>query len=402
LEKASGIVRNPTGIITPETGYYSVDGSFFATRYEAMDAALRVSKPINYHHHDEIWQAQDWKTEPAISLPELYRKRAQQLRDKYDYLILSYSGGADSWNVLKTFDENNIHLDEIVNVHDMGIISGDPKAKHNSEVHRVAIPVGDQFLARHPKTIRTIIDSKSTIINFFGQHSMEELIGTHLQVNLSPSIPVRSGAWIYQDPRYEAIAASGKKIAIIYGWEKPYLLLRDGKYCFQFNDISLQHTHKRFNQRFPVYDEDFYWAKEVPELVVKQCHVVKRRLDSLPSWYIDPHRLRPTTLKMFCLFTKSLCQVSFITLNTWIYGWDPNTYTEGVFCGNGFILAQDTWIKNFQHEETFRKWKSLVKYINTTYYSKITDAHRNEFNPNFGPRAEGPRTELLSQRYWIE
>jgi diphthamide synthase (EF-2-diphthine--ammonia ligase) len=33
------------------------------------------------------------------------------LRDKYDYLILYYSGGSDSWTVLNTFLENNIKLD---------------------------------------------------------------------------------------------------------------------------------------------------------------------------------------------------------------------------------------------------------------------------------------------------
>jgi len=48
------------------------------------------------------------------SLDFLYALRARQLREKYDYLVLYFSGGADSTNILKTFIDNNIFLDEIV------------------------------------------------------------------------------------------------------------------------------------------------------------------------------------------------------------------------------------------------------------------------------------------------
>jgi hypothetical protein len=43
-----------------------------------------------------------------IPLKTLYKERAQQLRDNYDELILYYSGGSDSHNILHTFLQNNI------------------------------------------------------------------------------------------------------------------------------------------------------------------------------------------------------------------------------------------------------------------------------------------------------
>ena len=43
----------------------------------------------------------------------MYVERCNQLRDKYDYLVLHYSGGSDSHNILHTFLTNNIKLDEI-------------------------------------------------------------------------------------------------------------------------------------------------------------------------------------------------------------------------------------------------------------------------------------------------
>jgi hypothetical protein len=47
------------------------------------------------------------------SLQDMRGGKAMQLRDQYDYLILAYSGGADSDNILKVFQQNKIHLDEV-------------------------------------------------------------------------------------------------------------------------------------------------------------------------------------------------------------------------------------------------------------------------------------------------
>lgn len=53
-------------------------------------------------------------TEPTETFKELCKQRAQQIRDSYDYIILSFSGGSDSTTVLNTFLENNIYIDEIL------------------------------------------------------------------------------------------------------------------------------------------------------------------------------------------------------------------------------------------------------------------------------------------------
>ena len=56
----------------------------------------------------------EWNKEPVDSWKEICKKRAQQLRDSYDYIILYYSGGSDTTTVLNAFLDNNIHIDEIV------------------------------------------------------------------------------------------------------------------------------------------------------------------------------------------------------------------------------------------------------------------------------------------------
>jgi len=65
-------------------------------------------------HINSVFENIDWTKEPTKSLKQLYKERAQQIRDMYDYLILYFSGGSDSITVLNTFLDNDIPLDEVV------------------------------------------------------------------------------------------------------------------------------------------------------------------------------------------------------------------------------------------------------------------------------------------------
>ena len=61
-----------------------------------------------------LFRSFNWRSRLNVPLTDLYRLRAQQLRDKYDYLILWFSGGADSTTILQSFIHNGIHLDEVI------------------------------------------------------------------------------------------------------------------------------------------------------------------------------------------------------------------------------------------------------------------------------------------------
>ena len=92
-------------------GFYKSDGVKFYSKYEAM--CLGTPSKTTWHYNDQLFSSFDWKKPSMMPLSELYRRRAEQLRNDYDYLILMYSGGADSENILDTFVTNNIHLDEV-------------------------------------------------------------------------------------------------------------------------------------------------------------------------------------------------------------------------------------------------------------------------------------------------
>jgi len=94
-------------------GFWKVNDTSYATKYKALISASKSNSRIYFHYYDHIWENFDRTQLGKVPLNCLYKDRAQQLRDNYQYLILNYSGGADSHNILRTFIDNNIHLDEV-------------------------------------------------------------------------------------------------------------------------------------------------------------------------------------------------------------------------------------------------------------------------------------------------
>ena len=90
--------------------YYDHYGNIFHNRYDAIIAP----NPCYLYYYDKEFSQANWNVEPSKSLQELYRERAEWIRNNYEYVILAYSGGADSTNVLESFYYNNIHIDEIL------------------------------------------------------------------------------------------------------------------------------------------------------------------------------------------------------------------------------------------------------------------------------------------------
>ena len=99
-----------------QNGIYYVKNLAFDSKVDALIYASTCDKTttVEWSFYDEVFSQIDWKVPVNETISDLYKERAMQLREKYDHLSLSYSGGADSTNILQTFIKNNIRLDEIV------------------------------------------------------------------------------------------------------------------------------------------------------------------------------------------------------------------------------------------------------------------------------------------------
>lgn len=309
-------------------GYYTV-GSTFKTysKLEAIQAMRRVGQHLEWDFNRAAFGAWDWTQEPNDSLPELYRQRAQQIRDSYDYVVIFYSGGADSWNIVNTFISNDLRVDEIAHCWSL---KGDRSyfSYFNEEVYRVAIPQTLELQRDHPEIYHRIIDLTDIIEHQYLRQDLRLDWLYNANSLFSPNGLARS--FLRENiADYSRLIDSGKRVAFVWGTEKPRLALHDGRYHAQFidcfdNTVSTRVQH--LAQQRGWFDELFYWSPDAVPLCIKQCHVVKnwlRRADPTSVWLSDEHSAHGRLPSHKRWITND-------GLHTLIYpGWDITTFTNG-------------------------------------------------------------------------
>jgi hypothetical protein len=265
-----------------DLGYYSVNGVSFATnKVMAVLEAQKTNAEVVWNYFDDVFKKTDWLTEPTMSLDELYRIRAQQIRDAYDYVVIFVSGGADSTNVVRTFINNNIHIDEVIAaIPESGLknFEWDDKdfAAGNvmSETKFAQYPILHEIATKTPTT-------KITVHDFF-----------------TDIVDMESDKWIYQSegdligmsgynygrmdsfPHLKDLAEQGKRIASVWGTDKPVLMVTStGDIYTMIADSAVYLPKYPFKTVYPNVNRVlFYWTHELPELMVKQSHVVAREI----------------------------------------------------------------------------------------------------------------------------
>ena len=120
-------------------GCYRVGDLKFYSKLQAIEMHTKTGIHPHWDFNEAVFDSYDWTVEPTEPLTEIYRARAQQLRDQYDYIVLMYSGGADSHNVLMSFLNNDIKLDEVASMSNQQA-TGDKNSWMNTEIFNVAIP----------------------------------------------------------------------------------------------------------------------------------------------------------------------------------------------------------------------------------------------------------------------
>jgi hypothetical protein len=92
---------------------YKVGDKTFFVKLQAIREHNKTNLPI-YFCTPDSYETVDFSKEPEQDLQDLLKEEAQRLRDSYKYIRMYFSGGSDSSQMLRTFMDNNIHIDEIV------------------------------------------------------------------------------------------------------------------------------------------------------------------------------------------------------------------------------------------------------------------------------------------------
>ena len=162
------------------SGYWSAAGNYFFDKRTCLQHASKYNidrHSVKFHWFDSVFETVKWDAPPQQSLTQLYQQRAQQLRDKYDYLVLAFSGGADSTNVLDTFLDNNIAIDEIVCYYTVEVVDklmptfnplNKSRDKMIFEYNMACAPKLQEVVKNHPNIKITILDYTRDAIDLVG------------------------------------------------------------------------------------------------------------------------------------------------------------------------------------------------------------------------------------------
>lgn len=249
-------------------GVYKVENKYFLKKINALLYASEIKATVHWDFNKNIYN-NAIANNITLSLDELYVLRAKQLRDKYDYLILAYSGGADSHNILQVFLKNNIKIDEIITDWPLTLTSkqnyqlntSNSPDNFISEYYLVVKP-DLEYVRKHDPNIKiTALDSFSSLDN----SDYNELVNYC-------SVPTNYATFrrYFCKANYIDNSIKNKKTATIYGICKPILYGNKDIYGFAFHDSPAPLNNSMFkNQNNSI--EYFYWAYDLPELVITQA-----------------------------------------------------------------------------------------------------------------------------------
>jgi hypothetical protein len=268
--------------MTKRLGEYCVGDLRFINKYDAMLFAKNTGLELTWDFNDAVFSCYDWAIPITKNINELYKERAQQLRDKYDYVSLFFSGGADSTNILHAFIDNNIILDEIVMFKPKYCVyvSGINTLGYNlySEIELAAIPHLKKYVEKRKIKVRTIY-FEDVFDKFF---SSTYYINQFFKLNILTPTSLARVAMAVTDLDWDKLYDAGKTVAHIQGVEKPVVECNNKVCTFKFNDYSgtfvfQSNENTDLSEKLFKYQhhEFFYWTPDLPELVIKQAQIAK-------------------------------------------------------------------------------------------------------------------------------
>lgn len=271
-------------------GFFVYNEKPYLTKKELYDDY--INGDVFYYFNDDIYSSLDWKTEPIQSLKEMYKERAQQLRDKYSYLILSFSGGYDSTEILYTFLENNIFLDEIQIVN---------WKKLSEKINLEEFKEYDLNIIHHlnyikkvsPNTKITVIDNSEFCINDIETKQYASLnLSDYGMCSMLP-FPRAPRTYILNQMIHN-LKFEKKSGALIVGVDKPKLFIQKNNITFRFHETRISYDNIKPNNKIykTLETERFFWTRDYPLIPIKQSHVIINNLiinSNLMNKFIQEH-----------------------------------------------------------------------------------------------------------------
>lgn len=316
--------------VLAKNGLYRVGDDLFNHKINALKAATRTNQTVTWEFGNQVWNKLDWKKDDGLGVLYWYKQRARELRDKYDYLILAFSGGADSNNIANVFMSENLKIDEVWC--DQPIKHTEDYKFNTQDLSAGNMPSEWEFAIKPQlKKIQELTDWKITLTDSTASMMDEDCEDTLEISQYSYYATVKR--WRVLDDLVRKANDKYNRVGVIIGIEKPNFVLINGILCSMFTDMTMQYKSD-FNVHIQREVEFFYWAPDMPELHRAQCHAFANYVQANPHhinnfWKasINPdltiklHETRPVT---------ELSQDFRVLLNHCIYPfWNHDTFQVG-------------------------------------------------------------------------
>lgn len=241
--------------LTSQSVGYRVDNKIFYNPFLAFLHGAHNSPHVSpqFVCYDSVFKKLDWTVEPPESIRELIDARTRQLAQRYDKIILAFSGGTDSITVYNSFIRQNIFIDEI-------IISYSPY----TEAHPVAN--ADWLLKNHPDKLTRITVLNRNDSQYYTKFKNEDWVlensGNLGYFNLSAP-----GAYFY---RHCVDSWGNTNWAMIIGYEKPNIIRENNQWLAVHLDKTIKPSLSYPNLEY------FFLTPDFPKLHIKQNHMLLR------------------------------------------------------------------------------------------------------------------------------
>lgn len=241
--------------------HYHVDHRIFFNPYAAFLYAAHncPHKHVHFDVHQSSMDQVDWTRYPAASYPDLYRKRAHQIRNKYEKIVVAFSGGTDSTTMLSAFFDNNIHVDAVYIGHFNDDLSTASYAG-SPEKHAAWIKQTWPEQSRHTEIV--LVNLQDPIGSRYSHSEWMLSQDRTCHMRFTTGVLPQEVSELF-DLKYGAF-----RWAVITGHEKPEVS-SDNQWAY-FIDKIFMHVMNRANAEF------FYLTADMPEIAVKQAHDIAR------------------------------------------------------------------------------------------------------------------------------
>lgn len=338
-------------------GFYVHGDRIYLSKIQALMDATKENSDIRYYYNDHVYACHPWNKEPVECLDLIYQNHAKHLREKYDHIIVMFSGGSDSTNLLHSFLQADALPDEIWSMVAY-TNTCDKLSTTNIEITTAAWPVLQRANAHG-------IHIQLVNLPDFDDVLADDWFMDAPASRLAPDVMMRKNMF-FNNPKIMHMVDAGKKVAFVLGYDKPRLLLDGDQWCFGILDTFwASHWQSQHNLSDGPFLEFFYYSPDSPEILNKSCHM-------LIDWF-EKHYTRDQCRTFFnsdnCRRGPQNIDLYRSIVNRVLYShsWDEdNTFSLGKNRGRWSTFFDQKCsfvIDNHQHWQNYQTWQQGIDYI---------------------------------------